>query len=186
VIELYEATLDAAFLTEAHRFTGEMLRLFGSPDRTGLFDTGADAEQLQVRNRTAYDGVIPSGNSVAAMNLVRLGRILGDDPLVREGERILRGFMGGAARQPAGYLHFLSAYDLFLGPEVEITLAGPRDGEATRRMLRAVKGRFIQNLVLRHEEGEGPATVARVCAQGACRPSVATSEELERLLDQVL
>ncbi len=185
-IELYEATLDAGYLDEALRLTGEMLRLFGSPDRSGLFETGADAEQLQlsVRSRTAYDGVIPSGNSVAAMNLLRLGRITDDPELSREGEGILRGFMGGVARQPAGYLQFLSALDYFSGPEVEVTLAGPADADEMRRMLKAVKGRFIPNLVLRREE-EGE-TVARVCARGACRPPAKTAEELERLLDEAV
>ena len=185
LIELYEVTLDAAHLDEALRLTREMLCLFGSPDRAGLFEAGADAEQLPVRSRSAYDGVIPSGNSVAAMNLVRLGRILDDAELLAEGEAILRAFMGGAMRQPAGYLYFLAAYDFSLGPEVEVTLAGPADADETRRMLRAVKGRFIPNLVLRHEAGE-VATVARVCAKGVCRLPAETAEELERLLDQVL
>jgi uncharacterized protein YyaL (SSP411 family) len=186
LVELYEATLDAGYLDEACRFTGEMLRLFGSSDRSGLFDIGADAEQLQVRARSAYDGVVPSGNSVAAMNLVRLGRITNDPELLRAGEDVLRAFMGGVARQPAGYLQFLSALDYFTGPEVEVTLVGAADTDETRRMLKAVKGRFIPNLVLRHEDGGAPGTVARVCAAGACRPPVKMEEELERLLDGVV
>ena len=186
LIELYESTLDSGFLKEARLLCDEMLRLFGSTDRSGLFETGSDAEQLPVRSRSAYDGVIPSGNSVAAMDLLRLGRIMDDQALREAGESILRGFMGGVARQPAGYLHFLTAYDFLLGPEVEITLVGTAEGEETRRMLRAVKGRFIPNLVVRHEEGEGPGTVARVCAKGACRPPVIGVDDLERLLDEVL
>jgi uncharacterized protein len=186
LIELYESTLDPGLLKEARRLSDEMLRLFGSADRGGLFETGSDAEQLPVRSRSAYDGVIPSGNSVAAMDLLRLGRILDDQALREAGESLLRGFMGGVARQPAGYLHFLAAYDFLLGPEVEIVLAGPAEAEETRRMLRAVKGRFIPNLVLRHEEGNGPGTIARVCAKGACRPPARTVEELQRILEEVL
>ena len=185
-IELYEATLDAGYLDEARRFTGEMLHLFGSPDGSGLFETGGDAEQLQVKARTAYDGVIPSGNSVAAMNLLRLGRITEDPELFREGENVLRSFMGSASRQPAGYLQFLSALDFFAGPEVEVTLVGPAEADETRRMIKAVKGRFIPNLVLRHEDGGAPGTAARVCAAGACRPPATTAEELGLLLDEVV
>jgi uncharacterized protein YyaL (SSP411 family) len=120
------------------------------------------------------------------MVLVRLGRITGDDSLVREGEAILRAFMGGVARQPVGYLHLLAAYDFLGGPEVEVTLAGPAEAEETKAMLRAVKGRFIPNLVVRHEEGGGAGTVARVCAKGACQPPVSSAEELEQLLSEVL
>ncbi|HLO24888.1 MAG TPA: thioredoxin domain-containing protein, partial [Geobacteraceae bacterium] len=81
LIELYESTLDSGFLKEARLLCDEMLRLFGSTDRSGLFETGSDAEQLPVRSRSAYDGVIPSGNSVAAMDLLRLGRIMDDQAL---------------------------------------------------------------------------------------------------------
>jgi uncharacterized protein YyaL (SSP411 family) len=192
LVELYEATLDAAHLDEALRLTREMLRLFGTPDRAGLFETGSDAEQLQVRTSAAYDGVIPSGNSVAAMVLVRLGRITGDDSLVREGEAILRAFMGGVVRQPVGYLHLLAAYDFVRSPAVEVTLVGPAEAEEMKLMIRAVKGQFLPNLVLRlGEEGEGYKTVAGrptayVCAKGACRPPVSSVEGLEKLLDDVL
>jgi uncharacterized protein YyaL (SSP411 family) len=182
--ELYEATLESGFLSEALHFTSEMLRLFGSDDRAGLFETGGDAEQLPVRTRSAYDGVIPSGNSLAAMNLVRLGRISGKPEMLRACADILGGFMGGAARQPAGYLQFLVVYGDFVGPEVEITLTGPVNGEEMRRMLQIIKLRFIPNLILKHEEGV--AILARVCAAGACRPPVTGADELARLLDEVL
>jgi uncharacterized protein YyaL (SSP411 family) len=192
LIELYEATLDSGCLDEARRLCDEMLRLFGSPGRAGLFETGADAEQLPVRGRAAYDGALPSGNSVAAMDLLRLGRITGDPALSQAGEETLRAFMGGAARQPAGYLQLLAAYDYFLGPEVEITLVGPPEAEETRRLLRAAKKRFIPNLVLRHA-AEGGAmqmlagrSTAYVCAKGSCRPPVNDPAELTTLLDAVL
>jgi len=193
LIGLYEATLDRTRLDDALRLTLEMLRLFGEKEEGGLYDTGSDAEEVLVRTKGADDGVIPSGNSVAALNLFRLGRITADDGLVREGERLLRAFMGSAARQPAGHLYLLSALDYFTAPAVEVTLVGRRDAPETVAMLRAIGRRFIPGLVLRFAgegEKEGLTTIdgktaAYVCAKGACRPPLADAGELGKLLDEV-
>jgi uncharacterized protein YyaL (SSP411 family) len=191
LIGLYEATLDRAWLSEALRLNADMLRLFGDAEG-GLFDTGSDAEVVLARNKSAADVATPSGNSMAAMNLLRLGRITEDDALTGEGERILRAFMGNVARQPAGYLYFLSALDYFTAPGVEITLAGRHDDPETIAMLRIVGRRYIPNLVLRYSgDGEVPKTVggkstAWLCAAGACRPPVTDALALARVLDEVL
>ncbi len=191
LIGLYEATLDRNRLSEALRLSGDMLRLFGDAEG-GLYDTGCDAEEVLVKKKSADDVVTPSGNSMAAMNLLRLGRITADEALVGEGERILRAFMGNAARQPAGYLYLLSALDYFTAPGVEITLAGRQDDPGTVAMLRVIGRRFIPNLVLRHAgEGEEPKildgkSTAWLCAAGACRPPVTGAKALARLLDDIL
>lgn len=185
LIGLYEATLDRAYLDHALDVTGEMIRLFGDQVEGGFYDTGSDAEEVLARHKSADDGVIPSGNSVAVLNLLRLGRITGDDGLVREGERVLRAFMGGVERQPVAYLFFLTALDYLTAPAVEITLEGERDLPETKAMLGAVGRRFIPNLVLRFEESGTSVSKACICAKGACLQPVNTAENLEKLLDEV-
>lgn len=191
LIELYEVTLAKTHLADALTLTLEMLRLFRDPDAGGFFDSGTDAEQLLVKAKGYHDGVIPSGNGVAAMNLLRLGSITGDDALRREGEKVIQAFMGGVVQQPAAYLQLLTAYDFYLDPATELTLVGPQDAEELQRMLLVVKKRFIPQLVIRHaQEGDsfrmltGKPT-AYLCAKGACRPPVTTAEDLEGLLDEV-
>lgn len=191
LIGLYEATLDRGRLAEALRLSGDMLRLFGDAGG-GLYDAGCDAEEVLVRKKSADDMAAPSGNSMAAMNLLRLGRITADKALAGEGERIVRAFMGNAERQPAGYLGLLSAFDYSTAPPVELTVAGRHDDPATFAMLRAVGRRYIPNLVLRRaEEAEGPETVAGksaafLCAEGECRPPVTDAKALATLLDEAV
>ncbi len=189
LLGLYEATLDHARLDDARRFAGEMLRLFGDRDGGGLYDSGVDAEEVLVRQKNAVDGVIPSGNAMAAMSLVRLGRILEDEQLVREGKKVLAAFMGNAVRQPAAHLVLLGAVENLASSAVEVTIAGRLDIPEAAAMLRAVGGRFLPNLVLRRA-GEGGQTVADkaaafVCAGGACRPPVSEAGLLAKLLDEV-
>jgi hypothetical protein len=191
LIGLYEATLDRDWLAEALRLSADMLRLFGDKEG-GLYDSGYDAEEVLIRKKSAVDVVTPSGNSMATMNLLRLGRITGDGSLVGAGERILRAFLGNVAQQPAGYLYFLVALDYFKSPQVEITLAGKHDDSEIIAMLRAVGRRFVPHLVLRSaEEGEEPRTpggkaAVWLCAGGMCRPPLADAQALGNILDEAL
>lgn len=183
LIELHQVTLEERFLADALRLSREMRRLFGA-EKGGLYNVGSDAEQLTVRMRSATDGVIPSGASVAALNLLRLGRIADDEELTKAGEALLRSHMGSVARQPAGHLFLLLAFDFALGPLLELNLSG---GTAKERdaILRAVGRRFIPGLVVRGGAGAGSLQIG-VCAGGTCRPPVADVSGLEQLLDELL
>ncbi|RII25819.1 MAG: thioredoxin domain-containing protein [Geobacter sp.] len=192
LIALYEGTLVSDYLEEACRVSRQMLSLFRDSGSGGLFDTGIDTEAVLGRSVNPYDGVVPSGTSLAALNLLRLGGITSAVDLTAAGEAVLRSAMGKAVRQPAGYLCLLMAYDYLLGPAVEITLAGDRGDPEMLAMLRVIGRRFIPRLVLRHAEGDpsfreldGRAT-AYVCAKEACRPPVAGAEALGVLLDEVV
>jgi uncharacterized protein YyaL (SSP411 family) len=195
LIELYQATADPSHLETARRVTGQMLKLFGDKSGGGFFDAGSDAEEVLVRMKRAYDDVTPSGNSVAAMNLLRLGKITSDESLSSEGERTLRTFMGGAAGQPSGFLRLLDAQDFLLGQGVDITLVFRETGEELRRMIRSVYSKYIPNLTMRFiQEGDDVngriavdgKTTAYVCAGSACRPPAAGPEALEKVLNEAL
>ena len=187
LIALHQATLDERFLTAALRYTREMLRLFSDPEAEGLFDSGCDVEPALVRMKGNTDGVIPSGNAVAALNLLRLGRITGDTGLFQRGAGIVTAWAGNMARVPVNHLHLLMALDFMAHDGIEIDLAGRRDSGATADMLRAIHRRYLPALTLRFSEGAGSErTTASVCAAGACRPPVDTVAALEGLLDEIV
>ncbi len=182
LLELHQATLEKGFLTDALRLTREMLRLFGT-DGGGLYDVGYDAEQLPVRMQSAADGVIPSGSSVAALNLLRLGLIADDQELTDAAEALLRANMGSVKTQPAGYLFQLAAFDFFLGPQLELSLSGGASMER-EDVLRAVGRRFIPGLVFKDGETGGALRIS-ICTGGACLPPVTGVDELTQFLDKL-
>jgi hypothetical protein len=194
LIELYDATLEPGYLDDARSSSLEMIRLFSDGDTYGLFDTASDAENILVRKKGWHDGVIPSGNAVAAMNLIRLGKIAHDTRCLEEGKGILRAFMGSVTQQPMVGLHFLAALDYLSGEETEITFSGRADSPEAAEMLRAVRRRFIPGLVLRWSRGDSGSpkvegtneTTVQVCAAGACRLPVTSAGELEALLDEIV
>ena len=191
LIELYQATLDTPYLDWALQYTSEMLELFRDPDNGGLFDAGRDAEPVLVRTKGGSDGVTPAGSSVAAMNLLRLGRIRSDAALLSAGEAVLRSNMSSIVREPAHHVVLLSALDYLNGPVVEITLSGASDLSDRTVLLRSIGSRFIPGLVVRAaiDEKAYPAidgrTTVYLCAAGACRPPVVEARDLEMLLDEL-
>jgi len=195
LIEMYEATLDEKYLSTAIALSKETLRLFADEFSYGLYDTGSDSENVLIRKKSVADGVIPSGNSVAAMNFLRLGKITSKQKYIKEGEGILRSLMGDLLAQPTGYLHAVAALDCLRGPDIDITLVGRQDDPETQEMLRTIGGRFIPGLVLRFRsaESDGSAyktlegrTTAYVCSQGTCRPPVTGREAMEKILGELV
>lgn len=187
LLELYEATLAAEYLEEAKSLAVMMLKLFRDEENYGFFDTAAGVTDILVRKKSRHDGVIPSGNAIASLCLIKLGRILRDDPMLEEGRGILRAFMGSVAENPIAALQYLIVLDCLNASEVEVVLAGKRDSPATVEMLREVHRRFMPGLVLRFaaEEGTG-GTEARICAAGSCRLPVTGVRDLQALLDEIV
>ena len=185
LVALHQATLDERHLAAALRLTREMLRLFGDPAGGLLCDTGSDVEPPLIRTRGIADGVVPSGNAAAALLLIRLGRITGDEGLVARGEGIVAACAGSTARVPVNHLRMLAAADLLREGGIEIELAGERESDATAAFLRECHRRCLPGLALRFTPREGMVTTARLCAAGICHPPVDTPGELAELLGAV-
>jgi uncharacterized protein YyaL (SSP411 family) len=157
LIELYQADFDASHLEAALELTGIMLEHFGDPSGGGLFFTPDDGEELLVRRKEAYDGAVPSGNSVAMLNMLRLGRLTGRPDLEEQASAISRAFSGWVDTSPAGYTQLLSAVDFASGPAFEVVIAGRADADDTRAMLESLRSRFTPNsVVLLRPEGTSP------------------------------
>ena len=108
-----------------------MSRIFGDPDG-GFYYTGNDGEQMILREKVIYDGALPSSNSVAAMNLLRLGRMTANPEFEKQADLLMKSFAEQVAALPAAYTHFMQALDFALGPAREILIAGDISSPATK------------------------------------------------------
>ncbi len=148
LLDLYEATQEPRWLAEAKRLTEEMVRLFWDEAAGGFFFSGAHNEPLIANTKELYDGAAPSGNSVAALVLVRLGQLTMDQSLQTRVEQLFRAFSGQIARMPHAFPQALIALDAWLGPSQEIVIAGNPEQPATQQMRRAVSARFLPRAIL--------------------------------------
>ena len=204
LIDLYEASFNHQYLKEAKRLTDDMLRLFWDNSDGGFYFSGETAEKLLIRQKEIYDGAMPSGNSVAALDLIRLGRLTMDKEYEKKAELIFKSFSSEISRMPHAYPQALIAMYFALGPSREITIAGNIESEDTRQMIGMLYQRFIPNKVvaLRPTQGpeaqdiigfvpflknqtpwEGKAT-AYVCENYVCKLPAANIKKLRDILDQ--
>jgi uncharacterized protein YyaL (SSP411 family) len=128
LLDLYEATLDVGYLEEATRLNQVMLELFWDEDYGGVFFTGREHERLIARNKDIYDGAVPSSNSVAALNLIRLGRMTGAPDLTDKAMQVAMAFAKRIRAYPSAYTQFLAALEFMLGPSPEALSSGIPEG----------------------------------------------------------
>jgi uncharacterized protein YyaL (SSP411 family) len=168
LLELYEATFEIRYLEEAFRLNRIMIDLFGDTEKGGFYFTGKENEMLIARPKEGYDGAVPSGNSVAALNLIRLAHLTGDIELEKRADRLLRFLSSSVAEHPMAYSQFLISVDFMLGPSQEIVIAGDLNDPITREMAALIRRTFLPNkILLLHPSGEAGKKVS------ALSPSVA-------------
>ncbi len=133
--ELHVATGELRWLEESHRLATLAVDLFADDDHGGFFRTPVDGEQLVARTKDLEDHPTPSGNSMLAHVLLRLGRIYGDDELERRAVTVLRLLVNGFRRAPGAFGWALCALDLHLSPPRELAIIGAAEDEIARAAL---------------------------------------------------
>ena len=111
---LHNTTGEARWFNEAKALTDAMVKWHGEPDRGGFFYTSSDHEKLFARPKDYHDGVQPSGNSMAAQNLVRLWQKTGDESYRKLAEKTLKQFAGALKGMPQSVPAMGEALHLFL------------------------------------------------------------------------
>jgi uncharacterized protein YyaL (SSP411 family) len=144
LLTLYEATFEPSWFERARALADAVVARFGDPERGGFFSTSADHEQLIVRRKEIGDHPIPSGNSAAALGLLRLAALSGEREYERQAESVFALFAKTAAEHPTSFAHLLRALDFHLAPTVEVALIG---GDVSA-LAAAVRAAFRPHLVL--------------------------------------
>ncbi len=157
-----------------------------------------------MRTMEDSDNAEPSGNSVAALNLLRLAQMTDDRQLREKAEKTLRAFAGRLSQYPAAMPQMLVAYDFHLDKPKQIVLAGTPDAPDTQAMLRQAFAQYIPNkIILSADGGDGQAflgerveflknvgpirgrATAYVCENYVCQLPTNDPAELKALLDSL-
>ena len=205
LIDLYEAGGDLQWLHWAYQLQGVQDELFLDESDGGYFDSGRGDPSVLVRMKEDYDGAEPAPSSVAAFNLLRLGRMLGRSELEEAGRKTIEAFAAQWSKAPQAMPFMLTAMSLAVNPSREIVLNGAFGqpefealrGEVNHRFLPdavtvyAISGQTVpeglfagiaaESLVV---SGESEIPMARVCQDFACRLPVSAAGDLAGLLDE--
>jgi len=191
LLVLYEATFEERWYSAAVALAEAMIERFGDGERGGFFTTAHDQPHLLTRRKDLEDAPTPSGNSAAALGLLRLARLSGDTEYERQAGGVLALHAPVAARHPGAFGQLLQALDLYMAPSREVAVVG--DGPLTR----AVRSRYRPHQVVAGGDG-GPSIVplladrglvngeqaAYVCERFACQLPVTDVDALLALLDE--
>jgi uncharacterized protein YyaL (SSP411 family) len=201
LIELYETTFNPTYLQQALELNQQMVDLFWDQEKGGLFFYGHDAEQLFTRSKETYDGAIPSGNSVAALNFIRLARMTGDAALEELFDKQVKACSGAIERFPSGHSIMLMALLHVYEPSREIVVAGNYGDPKLQEMITEIHTKFLPNtIVMVNPEGEKGDEVRKlvpvisdklavngqpavyICENYACQAPITVLEQLIKQL----
>ena len=161
LLNLYEATFDPSYLASALELTEIMIEDFS--DKNGGFFIGSkDAEKLMIRAKDSYDGAIPSGNSVAALNLFRLGKITGNTKWTDLGYSTLKAFTDKAKQSPTGFAHMITAFMFDFKNPKEVVLVGDSNDPETQKTISAIRKNYSPNKVILFKDVSNPDALLQV------------------------
>lgn len=148
-LDLYEATGDITWLGSAIELDGTLEKHYEDKPGGAFFMTSDDHEKLLAREKPGNDGAIPSGNSVAVFNLLRLHEFTTNDTYRQRAQRALQALSGTLKANPLAMSELLLALDFQLEEPKAIVIVTPqgRRSEAAPLLAR-LRSTFLPNRAL--------------------------------------
>ena len=203
LLDLYEATGQLRWLSTAAKLDIVLADHF-EDSAGGFFFTGTEHEALLAREKPTYDGAVPTGNSIHALNLFRLQEFTTNDRYRQRAEGTLRAMSSILGSRPRAMSEMLMAVDWFLDEPKEILIVTPRTRTDATAFLAQLGNTFLPNRIIGIvPEGEaknhadlipllyakvamdGKAT-AYVCVRGLCELPTADPIVFERQIARVV
>ncbi len=153
LLELYTATGEPGYLQTALELQIDQDRLFKDPAGAGYFLTGSDSEELLFRPKENYDGALPAGNSISALNLCKLSHLTGDTRWQDEAERLLTTWRTVVNNYPTGYTAYLQALQFSLYPGQDLILSGHLQSASMQAMQKTFFAGFHPYATVMYQEG---------------------------------
>src|SRR5262249_54611081 len=204
LLDLYEATSNIRWLREAIALDGVLESSYEDKDGGGFFLTSADHEKLLAREKPSHDGAEPSGNSVQAMNLLRLHEFTTDDRYRQRWEKTIGAFNEVLSRAPASLSEMLLAVDFYLDTPKEVVIVTPGSRANAEILLAQLRSTFLPNRIvavagegkdlntqsklvplLENKIAQKGKPTAYVCERGICELATTAPDVFARQLRKV-
>jgi uncharacterized protein YyaL (SSP411 family) len=147
LVELYEATRQAKYLVQAQQLAEIIIKDFEDSEAGGYFTSSIYGEKLIIRPKEAYDGALPSGNSVVANCFAKLGLLLGRIDLIDKAKLTLLSFRSVIQHQPQTFTHGLQVLPWLEPSAHEIVLVGDPESELFNEFYARLKNRPLGSVL---------------------------------------
>ncbi len=206
LLDIFESTFGMRWIAMAEEIARKMIYRFWSPEASAFYFTSKLHAGLLARAKPLYDGSEPSGNSIAALVLMRLGKLCESADLLVKARQLLEHNQMAMHRSPQAFLRMLCSVDFFLHSPKEIAIVGGADDPAVEGFLRVLHGRFIPNKIvavldpsseraqdlvariplLRSKELVQGKPAAYICRDFTCGVPVTTAQDFLKALQEPL
>ncbi|MBM7556458.1 thioredoxin domain-containing protein [Halanaerobacter jeridensis] len=199
LIELYQSSFKSQYLQLAIKLNQDLLHYFWDQNEGGLYLYGSDGEELITRPKKIYDGALPSGNAIAALNFWRLGQLTADESLFNKFEEQIKTFYQQFKANPTS--HTASLLSLFSftdkGREIIVTEDSYNSAED---FLKIINDKYLpfSNVILNlpstaasladlnhlfeQQEFENWERGVQICQNYSCQTPISTQQELDNIL----
>lgn len=149
LIDLYEANFNRHWLDWAVKLQTKQDELFWDSSNGAYFYTDPESKDIIVRRKDFNDGAIPSGNSVAAMNLLRLHDLTFEKAHKQRAVETLNSMADTIRRAPYAYAAALQAVDYLFDDSKQIAVVVPEASEDnTGEFLKQLRSTYLPNKVV--------------------------------------
>jgi uncharacterized protein YyaL (SSP411 family) len=148
LLDLYEADADPHWLHQALSLQETLDAHYADELGGGYFNNADDHERLLAREKPGQDGALPSGNSIAAQNLLRLAELTGEDRYRERASKLFSAFHETLTRSPTALSEMLLALGFQLEPTKEIVVIQPPSGGDLATMLAPLRSAHLPNRIL--------------------------------------
>ena len=203
-MDLYEATHDIYWLNKAIALEKNLEANFTDLKHGGFYMTHSRQQQLLVREKPQHDGAIPSGNSVATLNLLRLYEFTSNDHYRQLATKSFAAFSKILTAQPSALSEMLLAVDFYLDEPKEIVIITPEnDPKSANELINVFRKQFLPNRVfivvsagkqleqqqltvplVKNKIAQHNKATAYVCKQGVCELPTSIAKEFATQLQQ--
>jgi uncharacterized protein YyaL (SSP411 family) len=125
LLDLYGATDNPKYLTEARSLVEVLIDHFFDAARGGFFFVADDHEDLLTRSKDPLDRAVPSGNGIAACVLIRLSEFTGETRYWELAGETIEAFSGFMVQAPRGTESLILATGRYLDMKGEADQEAP-------------------------------------------------------------
>ena len=149
LLDLYEATHDIEWFNFAIELDNTLAKHYEDKSGGGFFMTSDDHESLLVREKPAYDGAEPSGNSIAILNLLRLLEFTTNDSYRKRADNAFKAFHKNLTQIPTALSEMVLAVDFYLDKPKELVIVAPKNERSKAApFMKEFRRLYLPNTVL--------------------------------------
>ncbi len=200
LIDLYETTFEIKYLKQAIKLNEILMEDFWDQQSSGFYFTSSTSEELIARQKDVYDGAIPSGNSVALLNLIRLSRFTANIYDEKKASALVKYFSSYISKSPSAFCMFMCGLDFLFSSSTEIVIVTNQNDKLTEDGINFIRSIYNPNKIVILKSNDlnkdfvellsftedmkiiENNTTFYVCRDYSCNQPVNTLGELEKLL----